>query len=351
MIMPKFFAVPLIAWLLLTGLNVAMSETVGSSSLISYKMLAVPDYTEDEKLQPTQWMPMREAEVQWLSPLLEVLKIARPRREISQTLLINGLKDEQYLVTSWSGRPEEYVDFHRVIKTDDGKYKLKFLRRIQSWSAGIVYPTGRPLDRDGVPVVVVESASGGSGSSGYYLNIIAMESHTVDVTPDWAGRVVDVVDLNSDGQFEVVAMDGSILGLFDTRGGAGPFAPAIMSATKNGFTPACHQFADAFESWVALQRSEPDEDRYLCFEFEDYTNIIFAHLQRGDFAAAHRELAALEKLTQSGKPPCYYATSEATLDMLRNIIAKAEKQTDKQCPLLHVNMPEIIPARIRSVME
>ena len=141
-----------------------------------------------------------------------------------------GSRNVRYLSVKWGGRKllTPVVEIHKLVASADGSHRLYFMRQFSDVIARLYPPTGQSLFRAEPTIAVVYLGSGGSGSRGYGLRLIQMARNTVDITPDWAGRVVDVVDLDGDGQFEVVAIDGRWAGFFDTRGSAGPHLPIVL---------------------------------------------------------------------------------------------------------------------------
>jgi len=206
-------------------------------------------------LRETPNMKLGSKAAPWFPRTIETLKANRPPRfKLETVALLKGSQDIQYLAVKWGGLDlgSPIVEFHKLVPQAGGSHRLYFMRALGDDIVHIRPPTGQTVFRGEPTIAVVDLGSGGSGVSGYRLRLIQLARNTVDITPDWAGRVVDVVDLNGDGQFEVVAIDDRWAGFFDGRGSAGPHLPIVLERKNRQFKPACAAYGAIYRKEIGL---------------------------------------------------------------------------------------------------
>jgi hypothetical protein len=189
----------------------------------------------------------------WIPDFIRLLRSRRPPSLHPISIaLFHGDANTRYLAVSW-GRARNApsrIEFHKVVEGPDGRRQMHFMRALRDWSVSLEQPSGRILF-PGEPTVAVVSKYGGANNvDGEELRLIQMELNTVDITPDWAGRVVDVADLDGDGKYEVVAMDSAWSHYFVGGAAAGPHLPVVLDRVNGRFIPACQKYAAIYRRWI-----------------------------------------------------------------------------------------------------
>jgi len=176
----------------------------------------------------------------WLLPFVAVLMRNRPWEYWAETIaLFSGGAGTQYLVVEWDAPRASgpgIIEFHKLLLGTDGRRRLKWLRSIDYPYADISALSARTLFKGEAPVVVANLMDSGSAPYINEVRLIQLKRNSVDITPDWAGRVVNVVDLDGDGQFEVVTDNDHLIVMYNTLVN-GPFLPVILKRTDGHFVP------------------------------------------------------------------------------------------------------------------
>jgi hypothetical protein len=161
-----------------------------------------------------------------------------------------------------------------------------------------------------------------------------MKRNTVDMTPEWAGRIVDVVDIDGDGRYEVVGMDDWWRNSLGGTGLSGPFLAVVVSRVDGEFRPACRKFTAIYRKWI------DDDMQNLTQQFadassraEDYASAMLAYAQIGAFADAHRALVAMTKITEDRKNFPDWFDPQKIRQIFAQVLANAEKHPDAPCPV------------------
>jgi hypothetical protein len=316
---------------LLSWGSAAIAEDDHSSG--KYQVPNLPDVLDLTAETPASelpgWMKLGVNSEIWLPPLIESLEKQRPGRKVTVVALIQGPEGERYLVTRWVQHEwlVEYVDFHKVLVTREGRPYLKFLRRVNGQRdyeyAKIVKPTGRFSRISSAPVIVIELCSCGSDYRGHRLRLIEMRRNTVDITPDRIERVTDIVDLDGDGRSEIAAMDDRWAGMYDTRGAAGPRLPVILSAADR-LRPACRDHAEALRRALNWNNKLAREDKYDCTRAESVAANLLIHAQLGEFDAALGKLDELNALLDPAGERCFTTAAESAA-IFKEVIESARQ--------------------------
>jgi len=187
----------------------------------------------------------------WLPRMLDDIKSNRPPRwRLAEVALFDGADDRQYLATIWRNPyllRTPRIEFHGVVPDADGRPKLHYYRHFWFDVIDLNFASGQGLFPGEAPVAVVGLLSLGSAPSGNSLRLIQMKRNTVDVTPDAAGRLVDMRDLDGDGTHEAISLFGHWAGYFGTTGAAGPYLPVVSAREGERFVPACRRFSQQLE--------------------------------------------------------------------------------------------------------
>ncbi len=323
-----------LAWMI--GLVTALPAGSADGGAKDYRFPVDPYKSGPEAtLRETPNMKLGVGAAPSLPRIIEMLKANRPPRFRLQTVaLFGGSRNVQYLAVEWGGQTEQtpVVEFHKLVTSAEGVKRLYFMRDFRDRFAVIQPPTGVTVFRDEPAIAVVFLGSGGSGLWGYKLRLIQMARNTVDITPDWAGRIVDVVDLDGDGQFEVVAIDGRWAGFFDGRGSAGPHLPIVLERKNRLFVPACNGYAEIYRREVdlyeryAAERSAPDP-----WKAEFLASALLSAAQIGAFSEADRLLSALKAVydDQTWEPTA--AKAPIVIAEFSRVLADAKRYRASAC--------------------
>jgi len=204
-------------------------------------------------LRETPFMRIGANAAPWLPPFIETLRARRPPSfRPMKIVLFRGDANERYVTVLWGrqGSLSMQIEFHKVVDEPDGRRRFLYLRGLSNWSVDLEPPSGVAVFPNEPTIAVVSSFAGGSGANNQDIWLIQMELNTVDITPDWAGRVVDVADIDGDGKYEVVLMDPSWTGYFDGRGAAGPHLPVVLDRINGRFIPACQKYTATYRRWI-----------------------------------------------------------------------------------------------------
>jgi len=135
---------------------------------------------------------------------------------------------------------------------------------------------------------------GGSSVGSLELRLIEMARNSVDITPDWAGRLIDVVDLDADGHYEAVVDDSPWnLKIHHQSIRYSPFVPVILARRDGRFVRACRDYPGAYDSFIRenLRRARGSGDHAPTA----LSTAFFAYLQIGAFAEARALLDQFER--------------------------------------------------------
>jgi len=287
-------------------------------------------------LVETPHMKLGARAAPWLLPFVAVLMRNRPWDYRAETFaLMTGEAGTQYLVVEWDGPPWFWafpqVEFHKVVHGSDGRRKLKWLRGLGSERADLSPLSGRLLFEGEAPVAVVNLQGGGSAPYNNEVRLIQLKRNSVDITPDWAGRTVNVVDLDGDGRFEVVTSGGNLFVNFGHLVN-GPFVPVILARTDRRFVYDCRRFRGLFEnrsrrveSFALEQANDP------MGQLAWFAEAFLGFLQVGAFEDALRMQRRITKLAV--ERPDFRFTAEQIDEDLSSALDWVMKHPEKDCPV------------------
>jgi hypothetical protein len=169
--------------------------------------------------------------------------------------------------------------------------------------------------------------------------MIQMKRNTVDITPDWAGRVVDVADIDGDGRYEVVAMDDRWTGFFETSGSAGPFLPVVLDRVDGRFVPSCRKHAASYHRWNDLSiQNLADPSSMAPYRAEDYASALLAYAQIGALADARRAFTEMMNIVEDREHMPGWVDPRKTRQAFSAVLNGAEKYADAPCPVSAANV-------------
>jgi hypothetical protein len=270
----------------------------------------------------------------WLLPFVVALMKKRPWAYHAETLaLFSGEAGAQYLVVEWDAPRASgpgIIEFHKVLLGTDGRRRLEWLRSLDYPYADISALSGRTLIEGEAPVVVVNLMDTGSAPYINKVRLIQLKRNSVDITPDWAGRVVNVVDLDGDGQFEVVTDNDHLVVMYNTLVN-GPFRPVILTRTGGDFVPDCRRFHGLFEdrsrsveSFALGQSDDP------LGQLSWFTEAFLGFLQAGAFDDARRTQRRIASLAK--EHPLVEFSAEQLDEDLASVLDWAINHPEKSCP-------------------
>lgn len=289
-------------------------------------------------LRETERMKLGENAAPWLPPIIAALRANRPpMHRLTEIVLFPAERDGTYLVTSWSGgyMRESYEQFFRIETASDGRRIARFLREIVDSSTYLKSSTGLRLTPGGAPVVVVSRGSGGMLLSGYSLSLIMLARNTIDITPDWAGRLQGFNDIDGDGTQELIAYDDRWTGYFNGRSVAGPHLPIVLRARRGRFVADCAGYEPAYRRLTGQYAAHAaDKTMHPVLRSEAYGAQILALAQIGQTAAAREALARLDSFYRvAGDQVLDNLKAETVREDFSAAVAAAEKNADLSCAL------------------
>jgi len=287
----------------------------------------------------------------WLPRLVGGLERNRPEAFTPGLVaLMAGLSGEQYLVVKWD-EPDGSLstpwpmEIHRVTLGADGRQRLKWVRTYKGERARLCAPSGRVIFRGEAPVAVLLLAPGGSDIRNTSLRLIQMTRSTVDITPDWAGRLIDVVDLDGDGAYEAV-MDNSPwnLEIHPQSVKFFPFVPVILARRGGRFVHACRDFAGAYDRFIRGSLMRARRRGHLAATA--LSEAFFSYLQIGAFAEARALLDEFETamgyfladFAWTGRPDTF-PTPEQIRDDHRDVFEAIVENPEAACPASMPGLP------------
>lgn len=139
--------------------------------------------------------------------------------------------------------------------------------------------------------MVVKYSLGGIARLGDGLWIFRLSRGVFDVTPDWAGRSEWILDIDGDGDFEVIPSDDRWFGFFFGCSHCGPWVTVVLDRTDGAFVPACRSYPKIFEALgenrlATLRDPERDHNPWLLFEYRIGAALELAQIGRVDEAQA-----------------------------------------------------------------
>jgi hypothetical protein len=253
---------------------------------------------------------------------------------LNRIALFQGASEQQYLAVIWNHASVEYqLEFHEIIPRASGRPQIRYLRNFVNGSVDLHPASGKAVFPNEPTIAVVYETTGGTGIENYRLHLIQMKRNTVDITPEWAGRIVDVVDIDGDGRYEVVGMDDWWRGDFGGTGWSGPFLPIVVDRADGEFRPVCRKFTAVYRKWIdnSMQYSMR-ESATASTRATDYADAVLAYAQIGAFADAHRALAEMTKVMEDRKHFPDWFDPQKKRQIFAAVLANAEKHPDAQCP-------------------
>jgi hypothetical protein len=249
--------------------------------------------TADLKLGPNAapWLP-RFIEAQQAK-----LKTTRTPRQVA---LFRGDGATSYMAALWPGDTRRrHLNFYRIADANTDNAGLEPVRTLRPYSFAFDYPSGLRIFRGEPPVAVITihwyAPSTFDDIHDTDRRLILMTGNTVDITPDWAGPVVDVVDIDDDGQYDVVTSDDR-WEFFFYDGPRNPMLhlPVVLKRIDGDFVPACRQFAALYRKWIdsrlALAR---DRRKSPVFRAQALAGAMFSQVQIGALAEARQTATVL----------------------------------------------------------
>jgi hypothetical protein len=284
-----------------------------------------------------------EGAAPWLPHVLDVLRWNRPPAfRIDSVGVFKGAGDSRYLVIDWNqGRAAQFgrIEFHKV-ESESGRVRLKFLRETKpDYNPYLARPSGQ-LVFPGQPTIAVIGYGSGSGYTNYALRLIQLKRNTLDITPDWAGRIVDVADLDKDGAFEVIAMDDRWARFFVSCGACGPSVPIVLTRISGKFRPACKKFArfyhaDIKETLLYVEKIRTENKFYISLYSSLAPNVL-SLIQIGEFRKARKKLNHLIRAAAEEGFPKHGKRAQRVFGQ---IIELAKKNHSYQCVLSATKFP------------
>jgi hypothetical protein len=249
----------------------------------------------------------------WLPRIVARLKsTARRDVELKQYMLFRHNGAPTFLALTWDTHGYEYpelFELYRVRVISERNVRLNFVPVIKdlrySDHMDIVEPSGRDIFGDGVARLFVEYACGGLDYTCHGMRILRLGHVPVDETPDWAGRVGRIIDLDGDGRAEVIASDDRWAHEFLDCSACGPDVAVVLKAEISSYRHACRTFASNY-AWTVryAEQNGSQHEKDVPYLLQHASQAALEAAQSGDFATSTRILdetrAAARKLMDSG---------------------------------------------------
>ena len=148
--------------------------------------------TADLKLGPNAapWLP------RFIEARRAKQKITGAPRQIA---LFRGDDTTSYLAVWWpSVTRESRFDVYKITNTNAGTAAVGPVRTVRSYSVSFDYPSGLRIFAGEPPIATITIHRYSMSPLDIDRRLILMRGNTVDITPDWAGPIVDVVDIDGD---------------------------------------------------------------------------------------------------------------------------------------------------------
>ena len=284
----------LVRWLVPIFIGTAL---LGQSLADSYDFSAFPKPAATKRpLGETADLKLGPNAAPWLPRFIEArrakLKIAGVPRQIA---LFRGDGSTSYLAVWWpSVTRESRFDFYKIANTNADIADVGPVRTVRAYSVSFDHPSGLRIFAGEPPVAAITIHWYSLADYDADRRLILLTGNTVDITPKWAGPIVDVVDIDGDGQYEVVTSDDLWQYLYDTPPGAKLRLPVVLKRANGDFVPACRQFDSVYRKWIAAQTaSARDERKSPLFRAQALTAALLGQVQIGKLADARRTATAL----------------------------------------------------------
>lgn len=333
MIAPAACRILLSSLLIATPILAAVSEVAATEQKFYFR--SVPDLPKVEQSAAFPQARFGLHAAPWLSRIIKLIRKRRPPAfALDQVAVIDGAVGDRYLVFNWNGRDSirpSRVEFHHVSSSHPG-IRLEYLRTVTNGEyLSLVVPSGQEIF-SGEPPIAVISGGGGSWALNYSIRLIQMKRNTVDITPGWAGRVVDVRDLDGDGVYEVITADDRWSGLFVGCGACGPFTAIVLRRKDGEFQPACREFAShyAADQRHSIEFIEKQRGKGNFHTLGAAASILMGQIQMGDLSAARNSLKALKTIAAREGYAKHVSRAERVFAPL---IEKARKFKSSVCVL------------------
>jgi hypothetical protein len=233
-------------------------------------------------------------EPEWLPRMLKKLQAPRFPRFLNQYLLFRDADGPTYLVTRWRAAEarENFLEIHRIQKREGADPAGRFVSGFSVGGIHILVPTGHDVFGDGVPVLFLYLAAGGSLVAEDGVHIIRLGDKPADITPRRYGDVTNVGLMPGGGvRLFLVAANFKNLIVYDPCGDCF-ITPRTFLVWRDGeYVPACREAQDYFRTRMSEWRSNyNDADREPGAFFATRLGWAWNAAQISEAAAAAREI-------------------------------------------------------------
>ena len=207
-----------------------------------------------QKLHDTADMKTGLNAAPWLPAFIDKIRPHRPPiYRLNQIVLIRSDASTSYLAILWGGAVMQtywHLEFHKVVELGNNRRRIFHVRGYHEDTISIEQQSGMRLVPGNPPIALVEIGGNGLAPQGYALRLFQMKRNTVDITPAWTDRIVDLADIDGDGTYELVTMNSGWIAAFSERSAAGPHLPVVLALEGGDFVPACRKYAAVYKRWI-----------------------------------------------------------------------------------------------------
>lgn len=233
-------------------------------------------------------------EPEWLPRILKKLQTPRSPRSLDEYLLFRGASGPTYLVTHWraAATGENFLEIHRIEKREGADPTATFIYGLSVGGIRILVPTGHDVFGDGVPVLFLYLAAGGSLVAEDGVRIIRLGDKPADVTPRRYGDVTNVGLMPGiDTRLFLVAANFKNLAVYGVCGDCFITPRTFLVWREGQYVPACREAQDYFRTRMDGWRSNYEKvDREPSEFFAVRLGSAWNAAQIGEAAAGVKEI-------------------------------------------------------------
>ncbi|MCX7354766.1 MAG: hypothetical protein NTY59_08060 [Alphaproteobacteria bacterium] len=233
-------------------------------------------------------------EPEWLPRMLKKLQTPRSPRFLDEHLLFRDASGPTYLVTHWGAAAtgEDFLEIHRIQKREGADPTARFVSGFSVGGIRILVPTGHDVFGDGVPVLLLYLAAGGSLVAEDGVRIIRLGDKPADITPRRYGDVTNVGLMpGDDTRMFLIAANFKNLVVYGVCGDCFITPRTFLIWREGRYVPACREAQGYFRTRMVGWRSNYGKvDREPSEFFAARLGWAWNAAQIGEAAAAAAEI-------------------------------------------------------------
>jgi len=222
-------------------------------------------------------IPSLMAQAEWPRPKWEKVHLLTCRRDGTPVSYEIG-KYRVDLVPKADPKKREFFCRASLVNGAGEKQEL-----MQDKEVSVYQGTGEDILSDGNPSLVLEGFSGGEHCC-YTYKIVSLGERASTLAPI-RNRSPFFFFRGPDGQFRIMTSDGAFGNFDGLCYDCSPFPRVVLKADRSGLHDVGSQFAERYDSEIALARAKIPEDRIGEFQLADFRDarsvvleIVFSYL-------------------------------------------------------------------------